>query len=237
MPDKYVFDYNLNVEHPRGIDLSSWLEKKKLGVVIIDLQNYITQQKYSGKWSSGGSDSYYYNRINNIVLPNVKKLVTFFRKAGVRIIYTRIASTDLNLLDVPGIGRKVLAQELEDNRGSKYHLHCKEHSSQIDKNVAPRDRDIVILKSSSGAFCSSNFDLILRANNISRLIFAGGMTDACVSSTVREAYDRGYLPVVVEDGCIAANKEDHLAALRSIKKYYAWVTSTSDLLLKFKKLY
>jgi nicotinamidase-related amidase len=237
MLEKYAFDYKLNKGHPRGIDLGSWLDRERLAVVVIDMQNYITKKKYSGKWSSGGQDNYYYNRINNKVLPNVKKIINFFRNEDVKIVYTRIASTNTKLLDVPGIGRKVLYNELEDIEGNKYHLNSKEYASRVDNEIIPKEGDMVVLKSSSGAFCSSNIDLILKANNISRLIFVGGMTDACVSSSVRQAYDRGYLPIVVEDGCIAATEDDHLSALKSIKKYYAWVTTTKDLFLKYKNIY
>jgi nicotinamidase-related amidase len=74
---------------------------------------------------------------------------------------------------------------------------------------------------------------------------AGGLTDACVASSVREAFDRGYLCTVAEDACLSSSEEDHDAALRSLRssseedhdaalrslrKFYAWVTSTAEII-------
>ena len=136
-----------------------------------------------------------------------------------------------NFLDVPsGLGRKVIyddAMLVIDRSGSIYY---KDNVSQVDKRLNPRDNDIVIMKTSSGAFCSSNIDLVLRSNNISRLVFVGGLTDGCVSSSLREAVDRGYLCTLVEDACITASQDDHDAVLRSLGKFYGWITSTKKLL-------
>jgi len=230
------FDFKLDKNGPHGIHISSWLEKGKLALVVVDLQNYLTRKRYSGKWSSGGPDSGYYDRIDTEVIPNCQKLIKFFRKSNMSVVYTRIASLDRKLLDVPGMSRKVLAGELKDINGEPYHLYYEEDASQVDERISPQEGDVVVAKTSSGAFCSSGLDLVLRSNNISRLVFVGGMTDACLSSTVRGAYDRGYLSITAEDGCIAASEEDHRAAIRSLEKYYGWVTSTSNLLLNLGKL-
>jgi nicotinamidase-related amidase len=61
-------------------------------------------------------------------------------------------------------------------------------------------------------------------------MFCGGLTDACLSSSVREAYDRGYLCAVAEDACISPAAEDHEAALRSLGKFYGWVARTDELI-------
>ena len=65
---------------------------------------------------------------------------------------------------------------------------------------------------------------------ISSLVFTGGITDACLSSSVRGAYDRGYLCTVVEDACISDIERDHLSAIRLLEKHYAWVTDTETVL-------
>ena len=112
----------------------------------------------------------------------------------------------------------------------KYSMYYTEFPSLIDDKVKPLPNDIEIIKSASGAFSSSNIDLILRSNNISRLVVVGGLTDACVASTVRGAYDRGYLCTIVDDACITATQEDHDAAMRGLDKYYGWVTKTEEVL-------
>ncbi len=73
-------------------------------------------------------------------------------------------------------------------------------------------------------------DMVLRSNNISRIIFCGGLIDACVSSSLRQAWDRGYLCTVIEDACIVSYKEDHDAEIKILGKYYAWVTIADEVI-------
>ncbi len=224
------YDFLTDPAGPRGIAVGSWLERERLALMVVDVQNYITLPQYSGVWTAGGGDAYYYPRLSELVLPNLKRLLRSFRALGRPVVYTRIAALNANLLDVPGLSRKVLAEETRDVEGRPYHLHVEEHASRIDERIAPQRQDIVICKTASGAFCSADTDSILRNNGVSRLVFAGGLTDACLASSVREGFDRGYLCTVAEDACIAASAEDHQAALRSLRKFYAWVTDTAEIL-------
>jgi nicotinamidase-related amidase len=105
-----------------------------------------------------------------------------------------------------------------------------EYASQIIKELEPEREDIIITKASLGAFNSSDIDGVLKSNGISCLVFAGGYTDACVDSTVRGAIDKGYLCTVAEDACLSNVEADHLASLRILDKYFAWVTKTEDIL-------
>ena len=81
-----------------------------------------------------------------------------------------------------------------------------------------------------GAFNSSDLDGILRSNGIENLVFAGGYTDACIASTVRGAYDCGFLSIVIEDACVSNSQEDHNATIRILEKFFAWVTTTEEML-------
>jgi ureidoacrylate peracid hydrolase len=223
--ETFTYDYVLDETGPRGISIASWLEIPKLALMIIDVQNYITQSQYSGAWTADGGDDYYYRRWNETVLPNITTLIGLFRYIKRPMVYTRIAALNRNLRDVAGLTRKVLALETKDVEGRSYHLYHDEFASRIDERIQPEGNDIVICKTASGAFCSADTDSILRNNGISRLIVTGGLTDACVASTVREAFDRGYLCTVVEDACLTSSNDDHQSALRSLRKFFAWVTT------------
>ena len=229
--DKFFFDFVQDKNGPHKIARKSYLEKEKLALLIIDMQNYMIDHLYTGKWSSRGSGDYYYARAENIVIPNIIKLIDFFRKNDLKIIYTRITSMHKNFDDVPSTAKKNLVDEDNiDINGSRWTLYIEDNASFIEQRLKPGPDDIVIFKGGSGAFCSSEMDLILRSNNISRLIFTGGLTDACVSSTLRQAWDRGYLCTIPEDACLASCKEDHDAEIRILGKYYAWVTYTDEVL-------
>lgn len=202
------------------------------------MQNYMTQYRYSGKWSSRGAEDYYYIRCEKLIIPNLIKIVDFFRKNNIKIIYTRIASQDRSFADTPSTSKKNLVDEENiDREGRKWTLFKDEDASQIDTRIKPEENDIVIMKTGSGAFCSSEMDLILRSNNISKLIFSGGLTDACVSSTVRQAWDRGYLCTVLEDACISSSMDDHNAEIKILEKYYAWPVKTSEIIDMIKEKY
>ncbi len=229
------YDFVLDPEGPRGVSVGSWLDADRLALMVIDVQNYITLPRYSGAWTAAGGDAYYYKRLTETVLPNIQGLIAAFRGLGRPVVYTRIASLNRNLRDVPGLTRKVLARENSDVNGVPYHLLHDEHASAIDGRIAPQAEDIVILKTASGAFCSADTDSILRNNSVSRLVFAGGLTDACVASSVREAFDRGYLCTIAEDACITSSAEDHAAALRSLGKFFGWVTNTETVLAGIRK--
>ncbi len=229
--DKYTFDFIGDKQGPHKILKASYLEKSKLVLMIIDMQNYMTDHAYRGKWSSKGSDEYYYSRTEKIVIPNIERLLKYFRESKLQVVYTRIASLDENFLDVPSTSRKNLVDEENiDVNGNRWTLYEKDSASFIEKKLQPSNYDIVVIKGGSGAFCSSEMDLILRSNNISRIIFCGGLTDACVSSSLRQAWDRGYLCTVIEDACIASCKEDHDAEIKILGKYYAWVAKTNEVL-------
>lgn len=232
--NKYKFDFIFDKNGPHSISVSSYLEKNKLALMVIDMQNYMTDYNYKGKWSSRDSEQYYYNRTNKIVLPNIMRLLEFFRKNNIMIVYTRIASMDRNFSDVPSTSKKNLVDEENvDINGKRWTLHEQDRASFIEEKLKPLNNDIVMLKTASGAFCSSEIDLVLRSNNISRIIFCGGLTDACVSSSVRQAWDRGYLCTVAEDACISSCSKDHDAEIKILGKYYAWIASSAEIMERF----
>jgi nicotinamidase-related amidase len=63
----------------------------------------------SGVWTADGGGSYYYPRLSDEVLPNLLRLIRAFRSLKRPVVYRRIASLNPNLLDVPGLSRRVVA--------------------------------------------------------------------------------------------------------------------------------
>jgi ureidoacrylate peracid hydrolase len=220
-------DYTADPNGPFGIAEESWLQRDSLAFLIVDMQNYMTDRGYSSRWSADGAEEYYFTRCQEVVLPNILRISARCREGGVPVVYLRIAYRDPDLADVPaGVCRKRLAEELFDRRGRPYRLHFEDDASQIDARISPLPGDIVVEKTSSGASCSSQLDLVLRSRGVSRLIFSGGLTDGCVESTVRQAFDRGYLCAVVEDACVTSRREYHEASLTAMRNYFAWITNT-----------
>ena len=91
--------------------------------------------------------------------------------------------------------------------------------------IAPVEDEIVLPKTSSSVFISTNIDYVLRNLGVRSLIIAGVLTDQCIDSAVRDACDLGYLVTVPTDACATLNTERHEWALRNNQGYCRQVTT------------
>ncbi|MFQ5879073.1 MAG: cysteine hydrolase family protein [Dehalococcoidia bacterium] len=96
--------------------------------------------------------------------------------------------------------------------------------------VQPQEGDIVVTKHRFGAFEGTDLDLVLRANRIRTLIFAGVVTHVCVESTVRQAFFKDYFCVVPADVTAGWNEEWHRTSLAVMDWGFAEVVNSSALL-------
>lgn len=97
---------------------------------------------------------------------------------------------------------------------------------------SPHDDDLVVEKTSAGAFFPGRCDLpdLLEARGVDSVVVTGTVTSVCVESTVRDASTRGYRVVLVADGCGDVSDEAHNATLRTVYRSFGDVRSTADVL-------
>jgi nicotinamidase-related amidase len=88
--------------------------------------------------------------------------------------------------------------------------------------------DMVIVKPRISAFYSTNLEAALRARKIERVVVAGVSSAWAVQSTVRDAHDRDYQVVVLEDACAALNDEEHQSSI-SLLSRISRIISTDEL--------
>lgn len=170
------------------------------------------------------ADSYYHRRLRDMVIPNQVRILEATRKADCNVLHTIIES-----LTRDGRDRSL------DHKLSDMHVPKGAPEGQVIPALAPIDNEIVLPKTSSGVFNSTNIDYVLRNLNTRYLIIAGVVTDQCVDMAVRDAADRGYLVTVVEDACATYTQERHDAAMRAYSGY-CWITDTDTVVRRLTTL-
>ncbi|WP_392562909.1 isochorismatase family cysteine hydrolase [Orbus sturtevantii] len=88
--------------------------------------------------------------------------------------------------------------------------------------------DMIIVKPRVSAFYCTELEAVLRANKIEQLIIAGVSTAMTVQSTAREAHDRDYAVVIIEDACAAPTQDEHDSSIKFLNNI-ATVMSTAQL--------
>ncbi len=143
------------------------------------------------------------------MLPNVRKLQDHFRSHRLEVIHTRIQALTRNGRD-RGKGHRRLG--LLAAPGSR--------EADFLEAVAPDPAydEIVINKTASGVFSSTNVHYVLKNLGVESLYVVGVYTNECVETTVRDACDLGYLVTVVEDCCATVTPELHNASLATLAR-------------------
>jgi nicotinamidase-related amidase len=199
-----------------------------VALVIIDMQRDFV---YPGGFGAAlGNDT---SLLLKAVAPT-KKVLEAARKAGIPVIHTREGHRpDLSDLWPSKKARGRLKTTIGDVGPMGRILVRGEPGDDIIDELKPLAGEPIVDKPGKGAFYATDFGEILRSRDIRQLIVCGVTTEVCVNTTVREANDRGYDCLVLED-CVASYfPEFQDYALRMIKAQggiFGWVSTSAKAL-------
>ena len=168
------------------------------------------------------------------IVPTVKRVLHAWRAAGGLVVHTREGHLP-DLSDCPPAKRLRGEPKLRiGDQGPMGRILIQgEPGHGIIPELAPVDGEVVIDKPGKGAFYATSLGDVLEGHGITHLIVMGVTTEVCVQTTMREANDRGYDCLLVEDGTesyFPAFKEAALAMIRAQGAIVGWTAPSAALL-------
>jgi nicotinamidase-related amidase len=184
----------------------------KVALIVIDMQRDFVEP--GGFGDTLGNDV---TRLQAII-PTVGRLIALFRDQGWPVIHTREGhKADLSDCPPAKLQRGAPTLRIGDKGPMGRILIHGEPGHGIVPALAPRAGEIVIDKPGKGSFYATPLGDILKEKGISHLVVAGVTTEVCVQTTLREANDRGYDCLLIEDATESYFPEFKTATLDMIR--------------------
>ncbi|MFK7955592.1 MAG: cysteine hydrolase family protein [Lysobacterales bacterium] len=199
-------------------------------LIVVDMQN-ATGNREMGlgrllrEEGKSQNSSYRFDRIENMLIPNIQKLSGVCRDVGARVVYITYGADLEDFSDMPP-HMMAIVKDTNNRVGRPEH--------DIVEPLTPQPGDVVFNKKTQGAFASTGIDATLRAMGIETVLVTGVSTNNCVAMTAMEACDRQYGVVIIKDGTGTDSDEMQNATLTMLKRLWGRVSSTNEVIAELK---
>ena len=201
---------------------------QQVALIIIDMQRDFLE--------AGGFGEALGNDVSQLqsIIPQLQSLLTTFRTLQLPIFQT-VEGHNPDLSDCPPSKQKRGKSDLKiGDRGPMGRiLILGEEGNSIIPELQPLPEEIIISKPGKGAFYNTGLESYLQAKNITHLLITGVTTEVCVQTTMREANDRGYECLLVEDATASYFPEFKQATIEMVRAQggiVGWTGMTEDVI-------
>ena len=202
------------------------IDPETTALLIIDMQNATGNRHMGlGKMLEERGEAeqcrYRFDRIEQILTPNISRLADGFRSAGAKIVYITYGANSPDGSDVPAHIANIV-KATNNIAGQKEH--------EIVAELTPKPGELVLNKTTQGAFRSTALDSTLRAWGIKTVVSTGVSTNNCVAMTSMEARELQYGVVLVSDATGTDSDALQESTLNMLRRLWARVMTTDDVL-------
>ncbi|MDH4267109.1 MAG: cysteine hydrolase [Deltaproteobacteria bacterium] len=159
-----------------------------------------------------------------MVIRNIQRMQKVCRAKKIEVIFVKIQSYTQDGRDFSPSYR---IKGITCPPGSK--------EAEILEELKPVGDEIVLNKLSTSAFTSTAIDQVLRYMGIKKLMVSGVNTNYCIETFIRDAYDRGYEVVLLEDCCATVEEKFHRMACEEMEDIFCKVRSTDQMVTAIQK--
>ncbi len=220
------FDYNQGME----------IDPDRTALVVVDMQPGLTSPKVGmGKAYSQLlkiSTDYFDNRVQNVAIPNIGRLLDFFRRQDMMVVYIVTWSETDDLSDMPDYQKRAI-RRWEAVYGEQLYRKWTE-GSNVWEQIAPREHELVLPKRTASAFASSMLPFCLQNAGIKTVVLTGCNTNGCVFETAVVGRNVGYEFILVSDAtaCFAPVLQNQAEVWMA--RHFALVRTTEETITLLK---